>query len=180
MDNSSTKPQRSYASSPSVAKYAVSPATFLQTLRADIANIAASGYIFNSTGSNCTILLLRRSASEAAFPNLWEPPGGGVDLTDATVLDGVVREVFEETGLIVRKIDSILSERELPERFGRNWHKVDFLVEVESGEVKIDPEEHSEWKWVGLDEISGLQMTSVEVAASVKEAFAKVTTSSLL
>ena len=45
------------------------------------------------------LLLVQRAATERAFPNLWEVPGGSSEGTDPTVLHSVAREVFEETGL---------------------------------------------------------------------------------
>jgi len=47
------------------------------------------------------ILLIKRASTDF-FPNLWEIPGGSVELTDTTLLYAVVREVWEETGLLVK------------------------------------------------------------------------------
>jgi 8-oxo-dGTP diphosphatase len=40
----------------------------------------------------------------------WSTPGGVIDATDATVLDGLSREVEEETGLVVREWEGPLYE----------------------------------------------------------------------
>ncbi|MGZ4757192.1 MAG: NUDIX hydrolase [Acidimicrobiia bacterium] len=40
----------------------------------------------------------------------WSTPGGVIDATDATVLEGLTREVEEETGLVVREWEGPLYE----------------------------------------------------------------------
>ncbi|PVH85212.1 hypothetical protein DL98DRAFT_511712 [Cadophora sp. DSE1049] len=48
------------------------------------------------------ILLIKRASTDF-FPNLWEVPGGSVESTDPTLLHAVVREGWEETGLLVKE-----------------------------------------------------------------------------
>ncbi|XP_027717724.1 nucleoside diphosphate-linked moiety X motif 17-like isoform X1 [Vombatus ursinus] len=45
-----------------------------------------------------SVLLTRRASSMHTAPNLWVPPGGHVEL-DEELLDGGLRELWEETGL---------------------------------------------------------------------------------
>ena len=45
-------------------------------------------------------LLMVRNVRRGGFED-WSTPGGVVDAEDASVLDGLAREVFEETGLTV-------------------------------------------------------------------------------
>jgi ADP-ribose pyrophosphatase YjhB (NUDIX family) len=40
----------------------------------------------------------------------WSTPGGVIDATDASILDGLTREVEEETGLVVREWEGPLYE----------------------------------------------------------------------
>ena len=46
----------------------------------------------------------QRAATERAFPNMWEVPGGASETTDPTVLHSLAREVFEETGLHLTRV----------------------------------------------------------------------------
>ncbi|XP_047399368.1 nucleoside diphosphate-linked moiety X motif 17 isoform X3 [Sciurus carolinensis] len=48
--------------------------------------------------SDQTVLLTRRTRNLRVSPNLWVPPGGHVEL-DEELLDGGLRELWEETGL---------------------------------------------------------------------------------
>ncbi|KAG4440176.1 hypothetical protein IFR05_004321 [Cadophora sp. M221] len=61
------------------------------------------------------ILLIKRASSDV-FPNAWEIPGGGVESTDATLLYAVVREVWEETGLLVKEFKGQVWDRRAGER----------------------------------------------------------------
>ncbi|XP_077698659.1 m7GpppN-mRNA hydrolase NUDT17 isoform X2 [Canis aureus] len=48
--------------------------------------------------SDQTVLLTRRTSTLSVSPNLWVPPGGHVEL-DEELLDGGLRELWEESGL---------------------------------------------------------------------------------
>ncbi|XP_032275815.1 nucleoside diphosphate-linked moiety X motif 17 isoform X3 [Phoca vitulina] len=48
--------------------------------------------------SDQTVLLTRRTRTLSVSPNLWVPPGGHVEL-DEELLDGGLRELWEESGL---------------------------------------------------------------------------------
>ncbi|KAF8450089.1 NUDIX hydrolase domain-like protein, partial [Kalaharituber pfeilii] len=137
----------------------------------NIDRVAVGAFIFRPPyPPKPTLLLLRRSPTEAAFPLLWEVPGGGAELppTDLTLLDSVAREVLEETGLVVTRIAGLVRGPNGEEWIdfrgstGRRWRKFSFFVEVEGGsedrelKVVVDKNEHGEWKWVRREEIEGL------------------------
>ncbi|XP_023563878.1 nucleoside diphosphate-linked moiety X motif 17 isoform X4 [Octodon degus] len=52
--------------------------------------------------SDQTVLLTRRTRTLRVSPNLWVPPGGHVEL-DEELLDGALRELWEESGLQLPK-----------------------------------------------------------------------------
>lgn len=47
------------------------------------------------------LLVIRRAEHEENYPGLWAPPGGKVEVGE-TLVDGLRREVAEETGLEIR------------------------------------------------------------------------------
>lgn len=95
---------------------------------------------------------------------------------DATLLDAVVREVKEETGLTVTRINRCYGWVEFKGRSGRNWRKWNFELEVAEPResVLLDPNEHSAWMWVdGKEalEAAGLEITAERQRDSILEAF---------
>lgn len=97
---------------------------------------------------NNKMLCIQRSDNK-----LWSSPGGTVDPGE-TIVDAVIREIKEETGLNI----------ENPTYLGMNytytlknektvvWNSYCFICETYSGDVKIQPDEVSDVKWLGLYE----------------------------
>ncbi len=67
------------------------------TLREKITRVSAYGLIYDSD----QILLCRISPQIPSFAGQWTLPGGGVEFREHPI-DAMVREVREETGLVVR------------------------------------------------------------------------------
>jgi 8-oxo-dGTP pyrophosphatase MutT (NUDIX family) len=113
------------------------------------------------------ILIARRAASESEFAGLYELPGGGSEADlDATLIDTVVRETAEETGLKVTGILGCFEGFEYETGKGKSV-QINFLVEVEGGAtggdegvvVTLNPEEHDAFAWVGADELDSVGTT---------------------
>lgn len=159
---------------PSLQELAL-PLPELLQLHPHLTSIAVGAFVFSAPSSS--LLLIRRSATEPAFPGLWEVPGGGVEMPpqDATLLDAVVREVKEETGLTVTRISRCYGWIEFTGRTGKLWRKWNFQVEVaEPRLVLLRPEEHDSWMWVdGEDalEAAGVEITAGAQRESILEAF---------
>lgn len=99
-------------------------------------------------------LFTHRVPSDDHAPNVWDLPGGGAEFGEMPE-DAVIREVLEETGLEVRVdkplfVYSFLSN---PQR-----HQIQIVYECEyvGGEVKLNPEEHDEFKWADFKEMENL------------------------
>lgn len=113
------------------------------------------------------LLLIQRSPHDF-FPLKWELPGGSVDRGadgDSSLVAGAVRELREETGLEAVRVVRWVATREFPEGDGvRMWRQVIFEVEID-GEVgdeeegmggprvRLDPEEHVDYRWVTAEEV---------------------------
>ncbi|CEL05730.1 hypothetical protein ASPCAL06845 [Aspergillus calidoustus] len=81
------------------------------------------------------VLLLQRALHDA-YPGAWEGPGGSCEDEDETLLYGVAREVFEESGLRVSRFVELVATDEWvkvkPDQVIRA-KKYTFLVEIEEG-----------------------------------------------
>lgn len=136
------------------------------------------------------LLLVQRAATESSFASLYELPGGHADTRDGdqTILDAVVRETREETGLIVREIVSEFKGFEyVAGKSGRITKQVNFVVRVNLGDlakqdaegsggagvkVVLNPEEHQKAVWVSKEEdLEGLGLTG-SMEDVVKDAIA--------
>lgn len=80
---------------------------------------------------NGKILLGRKPTNKGPYPNTWHLPGGGVDLEKETLEEAVRREVKEETGLEVAKIERIgFDEDYEPNKHGEMTHFVFLLFKI--------------------------------------------------
>ncbi|MEA2004536.1 MAG: NUDIX domain-containing protein [archaeon] len=96
------------------------------------------------------ILILKRNSNRATSPNLWQGVSGALKEREAAE-DAVLREVKEETGLDswIIKDGGII---DVTDKYGR-WIVFPFLVSVESDDVRMDENEHTDYKWIDPDEI---------------------------
>lgn len=129
--------------------------------------------IRNTDGCN-EILLLKRNADEAYYPNVFEIPGGKVDAQDTCIRDAIAREVVEETGLHVSAITAALptmkyttrkttrAEAGLEVVIERHALQLSYIVSIDPEQgmnFRVNKNEHSMGSWVGLDSVERVDMT---------------------
>lgn len=131
----------------------------------EIDAISVGALVFRENSNE--LLLIQRAAHDT-FPSRWEIPGGKCDDSDMSVLGSLVRELYEETGLVgcdvgpcVCPEDDGSDYRVIGEpgcrgyRFswaGKSVVKYSFLVTVESEDVKLDENEHQDLMWASEKE----------------------------
>lgn len=100
------------------------------------------------------ILLLKRNARRRTSPNKWQTPSGFMNEGESAE-EAVLREVKEETSLdgTIMKSGSAF---EVVDKWAR-WVIVPFLISAKSDKVVIDTSEHSEFRWVDIDEVSSFE-----------------------
>lgn len=101
-------------------------------------------------------ILLQRKSIGKFGEGKWNGPGGKLD-PEESPMQGVIREVKEETGLLILEpelrgeIDFYFGEKKKPD-----WTTYIFLVTQFTGE--INPNEEGELRWFKLEEIPYGQM----------------------
>lgn len=95
----------------------------------------------------------QKASSDLHGEGTWTMPGGKLDFHEI-LIDGAIREVFEEIGVKVNldklKIISVTDEI-VPDN---HYVTIGFLCENLDGEPKImEPEEITEWRWYNLDNL---------------------------
>ena len=100
------------------------------------------------------ILLLKRNALRRTSPNKWQTPSGFMNEGESAE-EAVLREVKEETTLegTIKKIGSAF---EVVDEWAR-WIIIPFLISVKSDKVVIDTREHSDFRWVKVNEVSSFE-----------------------
>jgi 8-oxo-dGTP diphosphatase len=100
------------------------------------------------------ILLLKRDARRRTSPDKWQTPSGFMNEGEPAE-EAVLREVKEETSLDGTIIKSGRAF-EVVDEWAR-WVIVPFLISAKSDKVVIDTKEHSEFRWVKVDEVSSFE-----------------------
>jgi 8-oxo-dGTP pyrophosphatase MutT (NUDIX family) len=130
---------------------------------------SSSATAYETTSSNTAsgllplVLILQRAATDS-HGGRFDFPGGSAEPTDATLLDGVAREVLEETGFHVSHFRELVRvdnwEKVYPEKGLMRAAKFSFVVDVHEAEkpgwedsVELAEAEHSFWAWATREEI---------------------------
>lgn len=95
------------------------------------------------------------------YPNTWHLIGGGVDLEQETLEEGLRREIREETGLEVDNITKLAFDEDMTtNKHGEMTHYVFLIhyVQYKSGEVKAN-DDIAETQWFTKEEIATIPLT---------------------
>jgi len=100
-------------------------------------------------------LVTRRALVNDYMPGFWDIPGGTIEFGEDTV-DALKREIQEEVNLEVEP-GKILFAYGYVSSSVRHQFQLVYECEYLSGEIKLNPEEHDEFKWVNLSDIGSLK-----------------------
>ncbi|CAG8060046.1 unnamed protein product [Penicillium salamii] len=160
-----------YTVAPHLHYFTIPLADFMAA-RPEIEGFGVGAYIFSRADPTPRILLLQRAESDS-MPGCWEGPGGACEPeTDQTLLDSLVRETQEESGLHVSHVVGLVAVDcwEHHRRSGGRIRiaKYSFIVEVhESSQlgkttepvptvqipVQLDATEHQAFDWATEEDV---------------------------
>jgi 8-oxo-dGTP diphosphatase len=105
------------------------------------------------------ILFLKRNSKKYGG-DTWGAPGGKVDKEDGTPENALVREVFEETGIVISKenlmqVGKYYVEHPENKKFIYTKYRV---VLNEKPEISLREEEHQDFVWVTPSEAFNLKL----------------------
>jgi len=110
--------------------------------------------VYNAEGNSQQILLLKTNIRRQSF---WQNVTGGVD-DNETFKKAALREAIEETGIFEKEITSLI-ETDLSFSFHDQWkndveEKVFVLFTSKKWDVKIDSDEHDDYKWINIKDLN--------------------------
>lgn len=112
---------------------------------------------------NNKFLLVERVLSDF-MGGFVEIPSGTVEAGEG-LLTALAREVQEETGLIVTSVLEYLGSFDYKSSSGKKTRHFNFLVEVEDGEIKLNPTEHQAYYLVALSDAA---FTTLNISDTTK------------
>ena len=124
--------------------------------------VAASAVILEQ---GC-VLVLRRSAANPEAPGEWDLPNGRLEQGE-TVLEGLHREVAEETGLAIEELAPADTWRRV-RADGQAMIGITYLCRRKGGEIRLSPE-HEAFRWLPLGELDSVAI-SATLAGAIRRA----------
>jgi 8-oxo-dGTP pyrophosphatase MutT (NUDIX family) len=112
------------------------------------------------------ILILKRAPNRELSPNMWECGGGSVHENESFE-DAAKRQLLEETGMTATRW-KVLECFEVEVRPGVIVPGIAFTCKANSDlSVKIDPKEHTEYRWVTVRELDDVPLVTQKMRQSI-------------
>lgn len=102
------------------------------------------------------VLIIRREPNDFLGGN-YELPGGGIEENE-TFLEGITRELEEETGLQIKEVVNLFEGFDYSTEIKGNVRQINFLVRTDTYNVTLS-HEHDAFLWIGIDELQNIPMT---------------------
>ena len=109
------------------------------------------------------VLIIKRSKVKRGKMNFnaerWDIPGGTVEPNEAP-RDAVVREVEEETNCIAAASNILHDMYQYDKEKDAEFLTLIYRMKVtDCSDIRLDPEEHSEYQWISVDELLGSDLS---------------------
>lgn len=114
--------------------------------------VTQKAIVFNKEGS---FLVIKRTKTAPSSPGKWDLPGGDLEFGEDPK-KGMAREIKEETGLIVEKLEPFETWAGVIKALGDFWVTIAYTAKAKTEKVKLSWE-HNDFKWVDKREFSKLE-----------------------
>jgi RimJ/RimL family protein N-acetyltransferase len=120
------------------------------------------------------VLALHRCREVPVLPGVWDIVGGHLEPGE-TPEQALAREVAEETGWRLRRVESVVADWEW-EYAGVVRREVDYLVEVDGdlAAPRLASAEHDGFAWIGLDNVELMMQGRTDGDRRLRDLVAKV------
>lgn len=112
--------------------------------------LVAKVLVFYKDSDKLQLLLLKRASGAKVSPGMEDLPGGKAENMEL-MENAAIREVKEETGLSLKAIYPLTAHEWQHNSVKRIEHL--FCTIVNAKEVTINSREHSNFRWISLEEI---------------------------
>src|SRR6186997_2578153 len=113
----------------------------------------ADSVVAGALVEGCQVLLCHRSPGRRWHPDVWDLPGGHVELGE-TPTEALKRELLEELGVSVHSLSHRLDRICTPEFEMDIWQ----VTRWDGTPANLVPEEHDAIAWFTADESTGLEI----------------------
>jgi len=119
--------------------------------------ITACAFIFKVVDNEPLLFLPKRASTKKFLPNKYELPGGHINFGE-TLDEGLKREIQEEFGMDIEIGKCFYAFTYLNNIKGSHSVEIIYYARFASPEssLQLNPEDHSEYKWVSLDQYKEL------------------------
>ena len=96
-----------------------------------------------------TFLLMKRDPTKPLFPDMWEATAGGSALRGESAMEGALRELREETGIVTETLE------QLDWSLGKTCIHCRFLCVTDCAKdsIKLQQGETCDYRWVSAQEL---------------------------
>ncbi len=131
-------------------------------------NISVSAFILLDGKA----LIAKRADNDSFLPGYWEQVGGKADPGE-TQEQALVREVKEEAGLVIEPI-RLYNEYEFTHREKGLMCEYAYICKVVGDATVLLSEEHTDFKWITLEELKEMQPISDYMREVIQKGFAEL------
>ena len=135
--------------------------------------ITACVFIHHNFDGVIKVFLPKRANTKKFLPSIFELPGGHINWGE-DIVEGLKREIMEEHSMRIKVGDPFAVFTYLNEVKGSHSIEVIYFAIFEDpiADIKLNPEDHSEFKWIAEREIESIGQISEAELKSIKKGFA--------